>query len=357
MSEVRPTAQPMTFKDRFSQAASDSRVTAKESRELKAHISAMDLPDSDKEALTQMVDQLNDATENSFFFGLFKWKSGINSEEMAGLQSLAKENRMANQLLRFYSEATTQQSTLDQNLIQGRNIAQGSAAPNYPAQNSNYEGTTTASHRMDPNGVNFNPSTRSVDNTPMGDMEIELFEAIMNYPGNKATEAEAREIARTLNEAASALGYSAENTRKMLAVFAHESGGFDPDARSHTGAGGLGQLTGIAIEDMDRLSSGNGPYAQFRDNMVRPGGDRTDIRTNVWTSVAYMHNLMGQIGSQDVSNAFVAYNTGVGGYRALMTMGEGADAYLAQATGVANKGAEARAYAGHVENAYNRMFA
>lgn len=357
--------QPMNFKDRFTQAASDKRITQQEAKELKAHIDQMQIPDEDKKALTQMVDQLEDATNGQFLF--FKWRSGINSSEKAGLEDLAKNNRMAAQLLMFYNEASTQQSTLDQSLVKGP--AQPAQAPYNPPP-SNYSGSSTRpSHSMDPNGVNFAPRAGAaepaaatvapapIDNTPMGDMEQELFNAIMNYPGNKATETEAREIARTLNEAAQSMGFSAQNTRKMLAVFAHESGGFDPDARSHTGAGGLGQLTGIAIEDMQRLSAGDGPYAQHRDNFVRPGGDRTDIRSNVWTSVAYMDHLMNEIGSEDVSNAFVAYNTGVGGYRALMTMGDGADAYLAQATGVANKGAEARAYAGLVENAYNRMFA
>lgn len=363
MTSINPSQpQPMSFKDCFAQAASDKQITPQEAQELEAHIAKMQIPDEDKKALNQMVDQLKDATNGQFLF--FKWRSGINADEKAGLESLAKNNRMAAQLLMFYNEATTQESTLDSSLVQGHAS---------PSPQSSYTGNSTpAEHNMAPNGVNFPPRTSAspytpapsatsapapIDNTPMGDMENELYQAIMNYPGNKATEAQAREIARNLNEAAKAMGFSAQNTRKMLAVFAHESGGFDPNARSYTGAGGLGQLTGVAIEDMNRLSGAGGAYAQYRDKFIQPGGNRNDISSNIWTSVAYMDHLMKEIGSQDISNAFVAYNTGVGGYRALMTMGDGADAYLASTTGVANKGAEARAYAGKVEAAYNRMFA
>jgi hypothetical protein len=361
MTEIRSN-QPMNFKDRFTQAAQDKHITAKEAKELNAHIAQMKIPDADKKALTEMVGKLEDATNGKFLF--FKWTSGINSKEKAGLESLAKSNGMANQLLMFYNEAITQHSTLDESLTKS------------PSQNSAYTGNASpTSAQMDPKGVQFNrptsnrpaanaptgnapvDNTRPVDNTPMGDMETELYEAIKSYPGNKATDAEAKEIARTLNEAAKSMGFSAENTRKMLAVFAHESGGFDPDARSHTGAGGLGQLTGVAIEDMDRLSKNGGPYAGIRDKLVRPGGDRTDIASNIWTSVAYMDHLMKEIDSPDISNAFVAYNTGVGGYRALMSMSTSqADAYLERATGVSGKGNEARSYAGLVTSAYNRMF-
>lgn len=369
MTQINPAQAPqLSFKDRFAQAAQDKQITALEAKDLTSYIDKMQVPAEDKEALKQMVSKLADATNGGFkFLGMeFNWRSGIDDKEKAGLESLAQNNRMASQLLMFYNEAVTQQSTLDPSLVNGPQASMPDAqAPAAYTGNPSY-----SDHAMDPNGVDFsqpgtnNPapvapvdSAAPVDNTPMGDMETELFQAIMKYPGNKASEAEAREIARTLNEAAKAMGFSAENTRKMLAVFAHESGGFDPKAKSHTGAGGLGQLTGVAIEDMQRLSGANGPYAQYSNNFVKPGGDRTDIRSNVWTSVAYMHHLMGEIGSQDVSNAFVAYNTGVGGYRALMTMGDGADAYLERATGVAGKGDEARAYAGHVETAYNRMFA
>lgn len=87
MTEIR-ASQPMNFKDRFSQAASDKRVTKQEAQELKTHIDQMQIPDADKQALNQMVDQLKDATNGQFLF--FNWRSGINSEEKAGLESLAK---------------------------------------------------------------------------------------------------------------------------------------------------------------------------------------------------------------------------------------------------------------------------
>ncbi|MBT9543891.1 MAG: transglycosylase SLT domain-containing protein [Candidatus Sericytochromatia bacterium] len=368
MTQINGSSQPLSFKEQFTQAAQDKQITAQEAKELNSFIDRMQIPNEDKDALKQMVSKLEDSTNGGFnFLGLkINWRSGIDANEKEGLESLAKNNRMASQLLMFYNEAVTQESTLDTSLVNGvQSPVSSASAPSDYAGNSNY-----AEHGTNPNGVTFSkPSTRAatpvaplnspspVDNSPMGDMEAELYQAIKSYPGNKATDAEAREIARTLNESAKAMGFSAENTRKMLAVFAHESGGFDPRARSQTGAGGLGQLTGVAIEDMQRLSGAGGPYAEYSNNFIKPGGDRTDIRSNIWTSVAYMHNLMGQIGSQDISNAFVAYNTGVGGYRALMTMGSGADAYLERATGVTGKGNEARAYAGFVTAAYNRMFA
>ena len=200
MPKLPERSRPMTFQQRFTEASQDKRVTQREARVLKAHIDHMKIPSEDKQALNQMVDQLEDATNGQFLF--FKWRSGINKQEKAGLEALAKENRMAGQLLRFYNEAVSQSPTLDTRIT------------NPQAKNS---------HRSTPNNVSFpqqrQAQTRQAQRTgaaapvqsftqaPAGNMEAELFQAIMNYPGNKATEAEARQIAKTLNEAAQAMGF------------------------------------------------------------------------------------------------------------------------------------------------------
>lgn len=75
----------------------------------------------------------------------------------------------------------------------------------------------------------------------------------------------------------------------MLAVFAHESAGINPKAKSHTGAKGLGQLTGIAIKECIRL--GKLGKAGFRENLpvfLATQQNRYPIKNNIWTSVAYM---------------------------------------------------------------------
>lgn len=359
--------QPMTFREHLSLRASDQRVTQEEATALKQHIDLMQISGEDRQALHQMVDQLHDATNDKFLF--WDIKSDISPEEQQGLKELAKNNRLAAQVLSLYNSAANGSSLLDPGLTKAPPGTAQDSALQSPAPGRAYQdrygppsgrpAPPIQRHTAPPNQVDFPSRTSPVGSgAPMGNMETELYQAIMNYPGNKASDAEARQIARTLNEAAQTMGFTAENTRKMLAVFAHESGGFDVDARSHTGAGGLGQLTGIAIEDMDRLSSGSGPYAHIRDRLVRPGGNRDDIDSNVWTSVAYMHHLMGQIDSQDIGDAFIAYNTGVGGYNALMTMNRAdAAAYLESRTGVQGKANEALAYSGHVNRAYEELFA
>lgn len=132
----------------------------------------------------------------------------------------------------------------------------------------------------------------------------ELAKAMQNYQqyhaklGNtdrtKTTPTQILEIAKELDSAAKAFNV---DPKMMLAVYAHESGGINPGARSHTGAGGLGQLTSVAIRQvhfMAGIGKGHGgvePYNQHKDNFVqstRAIRERYDIKANVWTSVAYM---------------------------------------------------------------------
>ncbi len=132
----------------------------------------------------------------------------------------------------------------------------------------------------------------------------ELYEALKKYQTHHAelgnanrtqtTDAEMREIAIELDKAGEAFGV---DPKIMMAVYAHESGGFNPRARSNTGAGGLGQLTGIAIRQvhymagMARGQQGREPFTQYRDNFIQSEtniNQRYNIRQNIWTSTAYM---------------------------------------------------------------------
>lgn len=115
-----------------------------------------------------------------------------------------------------------------------------------------------------------------------------------NTQRTQTTPAQMREIAIELDQSAQAFGV---DPKMMLALFAHESGGINPRARSHTGAGGLGQLTGIAIRQVHHMSGiakgfrGSGTYREHKGNFVqstRAINPRYNIKANVWTSVAYM---------------------------------------------------------------------
>jgi len=147
-------------------------------------------------------------------------------------------------------------------------------------------------------------ATGPVDAEGMTPRARELYDALKGYQthhnalGNtnrtQTTDAEMREIAIELDKAGEAFGV---DPKIMMAVYAHESGGFNPKARSNTGAGGLGQLTGIAIRQVHYMAGmakgqrGREPFTQFRDNFVQSEtkiSQRFDIKQNIWTSTAYM---------------------------------------------------------------------
>ncbi len=162
-------------------------------------------------------------------------------------------------------------------------------------------GTPASSRPSAPTVGNVAPVTSIEGMTPRA---TELFQAMQRYQqyhaqrGNtqrtRTTQAQMREIAVELDKAGNAFNV---DPKMMLALFAHESGGINPRARSHTGAGGLGQLTGIAIRQIHHMSGiakgfrGEAPYNQYKGNFVqstRNINQRYDIKANVWTSTAYM---------------------------------------------------------------------
>lgn len=132
----------------------------------------------------------------------------------------------------------------------------------------------------------------------------ELLQAMQHYQqyhaqrGNthrtRTTPAQMQTIARELDAAARAFNV---DPKLMLALYAHESGGINPNARSHTGAGGLGQLTSVAIRQVHFMAGigkggrGTDPYRRYRQNFIqnsRAIRERYNIKANIWTSVAYM---------------------------------------------------------------------
>lgn len=169
--------------------------------------------------------------------------------------------------------------------------------PATPAQN----GTSPAEGTGTTNNVSETAPTDTEGMTPRA---RELYDALKNYQTyhnglghtnrTRTTDAELREIAIEADRAGAAFNV---DPKIMLAVYAHESGGFNPRARSNTGAGGLGQLTGIAIRQvhymagMARGQRGREPFTQHRDNFIQSQTNieqRYNIRQNIWTSTAYM---------------------------------------------------------------------
>lgn len=129
--------------------------------------------------------------------------------------------------------------------------------------------------------------TRQVSNqTSLTPGAQTLLNAMNKYPNIKANPEERIVIARELDAASKKFGI---DSKLMLAVFAHESHGIDPKAKSTTGAKGLGQLTGVAIDECIRL--GGLKKEGFKDALPifeAAKKNRYDIKANIWTSVAYM---------------------------------------------------------------------
>lgn len=86
----------------FSQAAQDGKITGREARELGEAIDQMQLSDADKNALKEMVNQLNDSSNQKFLF--FNFKKNISETDLAKLQQLAGNNPLASQLLGKFQE-------------------------------------------------------------------------------------------------------------------------------------------------------------------------------------------------------------------------------------------------------------
>ncbi|MFN8577084.1 MAG: LysM peptidoglycan-binding domain-containing protein [Candidatus Sericytochromatia bacterium] len=120
------------------------------------------------------------------------------------------------------------------------------------------------------------------------------YNKVGNVGRTRTTENEMKLIAVELDKASKAFGV---DPKIMLGVFAHESAGFNPRATSHTGAGGLGQLTSIAIRQVHYMAGmakgqqGRSPYIEYKDNFIKSQtnlSQRHDIKKNIWTATAYM---------------------------------------------------------------------
>jgi hypothetical protein len=148
----------------------------------------------------------------------------------------------------------------------------------------------------------------------------------------------------------------------MLSIFAHESGGFDVQAESHSGAKGLGQLTGVAIQEMRRLSDDptydnsykNGEPQSYSDPEIRSlverpamqatfqrlgrsEENRYNVRDNVWGSAFYARIAMDRADKQ-------------GG--ASVVLGE--DGMMGRYNGASMS--ERRAHSAGIADAYQHMF-
>lgn len=116
-----------------------------------------------------------------------------------------------------------------------------------------------------------------------------LYDAMSKYSENKATPEQMKRIAISLDKASKEFGV---DPKLMLAVYAHESK-FDPNAKSHTGARGLGQLTGVAIKEDIRLADlGKAGYKENKAVFQATKKDRTNIENHVTTSVAYFKEML-----------------------------------------------------------------
>ncbi len=213
---------------------------------------------------------------------------------------------------------------------------------------------TPARHPANPNSANFNVQ-------PLNAQATQLYNAILAYPDTKANPAQARQIAREVDSASRAFGVDA---KVMLSILAHESGGFDVNAESHTGAKGLGQLTGTAIQEMRRLSydptydasyRGNSEIQHYPDAEVqalveRPNTqaifqrlgareeNRYNVRDNIWGSTFYARIAMDRANENRSGAAIVL----------------GADGMMGRYNGASSS--ERAAHSAGIADAYRRMF-
>lgn len=136
----------------------------------------------------------------------------------------------------------------------------------------------------------------------------EVYNAIKAYPKNLATDAQAKEMAVEIVAAAKAFGV---DHKIMTAIIAQESQ-FKPNARSSTGAGGLGQLTNTAIDETRRIAGErkNSPFREHKaifDRIDKSKSNRNNIKDNVWTTAAYTA-LMQERGKGSTKTMLQRYN-------------------------------------------------
>ncbi|PKL76197.1 MAG: hypothetical protein CVV27_11495 [Candidatus Melainabacteria bacterium HGW-Melainabacteria-1] len=207
------------------------------------------------------------------------------------------------------------------------------------------------------------PRTASFqDVAPMNAQAQELYRAILAYPDTQADQSQARQIAVETEAASRAFGV---DPKVMLAIIAHESQGFDTRAVSHSGAKGLGQLTGVAIQEMRRLSydptydasypRGNSERQHYPDPEIqalveRPQTqaifqrlgqreeNRFNVRDNIWGSAFYARIAMDRA-QENRSGAAV-------------TLGE--NGMMGRYNGASRS--ERRAHSAGIADSYQRMF-
>lgn len=117
--------------------------------------------------------------------------------------------------------------------------------PQNPQQKAPATPKTPARHPASANTASFQ------NVPPLNPQAQQLYNAILAYPDTQATQPQARQIAIEVEAASRSFGV---DPKVMLAIIAHESAGFDVKAESCSGAKGLGQLTGVAIQEIRRLS-------------------------------------------------------------------------------------------------------
>lgn len=215
---------------------------------------------------------------------------------------------------------------------------------------------TPASHPSNANSTTFQ--------TPraLSPQVQQLNNAILAYPDTKATPAQARQIAIEVDAASRAFGV---DPKVMLSIIAHESQGFDTRAESHSGAKGLGQLTGVAIQEMRRLSNdptyeasyprSNSETQSYSDPEIRAlverpsvqaifqrlgqrEENRYNVRDNIWGSAFYARIAMDR-----------ASETRSGAANVL-----GENAMMGRYNGASNS--ERRAHSAGIADSYQRMF-
>lgn len=122
MSPINPTASSNapTLQQSFANAAKDGKISSREMRELDQLVDHMDLSDSDKSSLKNVINGFHEASTNGFkLFGFIplEWKTKISAGDMQKLQQMGQSNPLAQQLVQSFTEANPPQATREQNHV------------------------------------------------------------------------------------------------------------------------------------------------------------------------------------------------------------------------------------------------
>lgn len=270
MTQIGSNGNPFVqqISQKMGEFGKDGRITRSESKDLKEWISQSGLPAEEQTELTEMVDALEDATNNSFLF--FKWKSDISPSEMRNLQGLAEKNNLAAQLLEEFSDASKVMPTSDRSSF-GRFMdsifepgqvkfnpgqqAQApedlpgdtpAAAPASATSGQRNAGAPVASQFFNPDGTRS--ATGRADCGPTSALMI-LQERGYNPQVSKYTDM--RELIP-----ASRRGASATTRDDLLTMMSHYSGGKIQRAAADKGFS-VGQSRGLIEHARQQLAQGN----------------------------------------------------------------------------------------------------